>query len=735
VINESGHSGISFAKYWYFSITIFLSSFLLFQIQPIMGKYILPWFGGTSTVWTTCMMVYQFLLLGGYIYAHRVAGLTLRRQVYLHVSILGVSVLLFAYLWMKWNTPITPGQDWQPVDGTVPILRILEILMLCIGLPFLLLSSTSSLIQNWSSIISPDKSPYGFYMISNIGSMLGLVTYPLLFEPYLHLRTQAFVWSGSYVAFTLICGACALVVLRKKHGQPDKAAVPASTGAETGTRDKTLPSGVRQATWLVLSFLPCALLLATSNEMTQNIAPVPLLWVLPLALYLLSFIICFSPFGKPFYKVFVFMIIICSFLICMIIQDPTKFGITIALSILSCALFFSCMLCNTLLYSLRPAAVHLTRYYVIIALGGALGGIFVGLIAPLTFKAYYEFGLCLIAVCLIAIGILLRERKAWSRFPWTAMVFFSVIVLFLLSVIATHVPSHTIFRSRNFYGAVSVRSLPGPHGWVRHSLLHGRIAHGVQILHSPVESKPVSYYAKEGGVGYAMQRFSFRPYRIGVIGLGAGMMCTYAQTGDYLKFYEINSDVVKIARNPEFFSYLSACSATVDMVMGDARISMERELKSGKPQNFDVLVIDAFNGDSVPVHLLTREAFKVYLAHLAPAGIIAVNVSNTYLDLVPAVWAQKKHFDLDGAVIFCRKNYRTCADASNWVLLSRDSSFFLMPEIRKVALRTDVIRQVEGWTDDYSSLLPAVRKLRFDLSTAMEAVKGLLKVKKVFVND
>ncbi|MDD5519947.1 MAG: fused MFS/spermidine synthase [Kiritimatiellae bacterium] len=695
-----------------------------------MGKYILPWFGGTSAVWTTCMMVYQTLLLAGYTYAHGLSGLHLKKHVRLHFLILGLSFVIFICLWMQWKTPITPGQNWQPVDSSIPILRIIGLLLICIGLPFVVLSSTSSLVQKWFSIINPGKSPYGFYVISNIGSMLALITYPFVFEPRLRLVNQAIMWSILYVVYLAMCAFCVVIVWKKGASSRDQEVQSHLVEPVSGKRKDVVPSVLTHLEWLFLSMLPCVILLATSTEMTQNIAPIPLLWILCLALYLLSFIICFSPVNRPTHWFFIPLLLVSSFLAILIIKDGPTFGIVPAIIVFSAALFSSCMLCNTILYSLRPHPVHLTRYYVIIALGGALGGVLIGIVAPLVFKAYYEFRFGLSFCCLVGVIILWQEKHGWMRVVRFPLIFFSIVMMLLLFITATHVPSHAIYRARNFYGAVTVRSINGPHGWVRRSLLNGNISHGVQLLNNPMEYKPISYYAKEGGVGFAMQRFSFKPLRIGVIGLGVGMICTYTQPDDYVKFYEINPEVVNIARNPDYFTYLSQCLATVDISLGDARISLEHELKEGHPRNYDVLLIDAFTADSVPMHLLTREAFKLYLSHITANGIIAVNVSNTYIDLVPQIWAQKKYFDLDGAIIRAKKDYRKCVDASTWILLSRDSSFFLMPEISKAALDPSLIPAMDVWTDDYGSLLPAIRTFRIRMDNVNNVFRVIMGLKK-----
>jgi len=728
VLNHADEKSAGFLRHWYFSLTIFFSSFLLFQIQPILGKYILPWFGGTSTVWTTCMMVYQLLLLGGYIYAHLVSGMSVRSHVRIHLSILVFSFVLFVCFWFRWATPITPGPAWRPVDSSAPVLKIVEILLVCIGLPFLILSSTSSLVQKWFSILNPGKSPYGFYMISNIGSMLALVTYPFLFEPFFRLRTQATIWSSVYIIFLLICGACAVMVFTKNRSWRGGEL----TTGQDGTREQLqgacpVPPVKMHLAWLILSFLPCVLLLATSSEMTQEVAPIPLLWVLPLVLYLLSFIISFSPRTILPQGIYILMVPVSAFMTWMVLQHIEKFGTIASLTVFSLMLFSCCMLCNTTLYSLRPAPVHLTRYYVVIAFGGALGGLFVGLAAPLMFNHYLEFFIGLILCCAIATGMILWCRKqGWMRFLWIPMAAFSIVVIILLCQRSVLWYRNTLLRSRNFYGVLSVRTFKAPFKWVKHTLVHGRTNHGMQLLNSPMELSPVSYYGKGSGIWHAMQRYSLKPLRIGIVGLGAGMMSVYARPGDYMRFYEINPEIVRIAKDRKYFTYLSECPAEMDIVMGDARLSLERELKQGNAQQFDVLVLDAFNSDAVPVHLLTREAFELYLKHLKPGGIIAVDVSNSYIDLFPAIWAQKNYFNLDGALIFKKAEDKRLIDNSIWIILSSDSSLFLMPSIKAVSFDSSRIRKMEGWTDDYSSLLPLLINLKVDRDAVSKSFLDLL---------
>jgi len=584
-------------------------------------------------------------------------------------------------------------------------------------------------VQRWYAIINPGKSPYGFYMISNLGSMLALISYPFVFEPRLRLVTQTLAWSVMYLVYIAMCLVCLVVVRRRTRRQPEIGNISGvGDDAQAGV---PLPPVGMQVRWLGLSMLPCIMLLAATNEMTQNIAPIPLLWILPLALFLLSFIITFSPFSKPAYGVYVPVLLASSFLALLVMKDGPRFGIFPAIVVYSAALFSSCMICTTILYSLRPEPVHLTRYYLVIALGGALGGLFVGVVAPLLFNNYYEFRMGLVICCLAGAIIIWRQRDGWMRIARFPLIFLAVLIMFMLMFAAIYVSSHTIRQVRNFYGVVKVRALNGPHGWVRHSLVHGNIAHGIQILNSEFEFEPISYYAKEGGIGVAMQRYSLKPLRIGVIGLGAGMICSYAREGDYVKFYEINPEIVTIATNPAYFTYISHCEAEIDISLGDARISLERELKAGHRQNFDVLLIDAFSADSIPMHLVTKEAFKLYLEHLAPAGILVVNVSNTYIDLVPQIWTQRKYFALDGAIIRTKKDFKRGTDASTWVLLSRDNSIFLMPSVAGRSLNPSRIPDQKLWTDDYGSLLPAVRRIPLTMKGILDELRSMMGMKRI----
>lgn len=698
--NGKGAASV-FIRYWYVSLTIFLGSFLLFQVQPILGKYILPWFGGTSAVWTTCLMVYQLLLLGGYLYAHKLSGLDVRQQARRHLAVLGLSLALFAWLWMQWETPITPGPDWQPADNALPALKIVQILLLGVGLPFLILSSTSSLLQKWFSLLRPGESPYGFYMISNIGSLLALLSYPFLVEPFLHVRTQALLWSAAYVAFALLCAAVARLMLKP---------LPALAAADRPAAGPAVPApdGATHLAWLALSFVPCVLLLATSNHLTQNVSPIPLLWTWPLAVYLLSFVICFSPRRAPSHDGYVPLVIAWLFLSWVALHDSRKVDILGQLVIFSGTLFSCCMLFNTELYRLKPAPAHLTRFYLVLATGGALGGLFAALAAPFLFKDFYELHMALISCAAMAVVILLQRRQPWMRRAWFPLSVAAVAAVALLCGHALRNQKSTIHRARNFYGALSIRRTRTDLGNIRHTLVHGYIIHGSQYLSGAFHDKPLSYYSENSGLGLAMQALPDRPRRIGVIGLGAGMTCVFAREGDVLKFYEINPDIIRIARDPRYFTYLENCPATVDLAIGDARLALERELRDGRPQRFDVLVLDAFNSDSIPTHLLTREAFELYLAHLAPGGVIAVHVSNVYLDLTPVVWAQKTRFNLDGAIVRTRSNAAKGIDTSDWILLTRDVEFLNQPALAAVRLQPIPGREVKGWTDDYSSILMAM---------------------------
>ena len=666
----------------------------------------LPWFGGTSSVWTICMLMYQCLLLAGYLYAHLLDRLSPRFQSILHILLLAGSVILLLSRNSSWVTAILPGSEWKPAPGSTPSANIILILAACIGLPFTILSSTSALLQAWFARQFPGKTPYGFYMTSNIGSLLGLFLYPTLIEPLLPLKTQAIGWAIGYGAFAVLCGYEAV---RMYVQNPANAS---ETLPEQENLTYTAPTLQSCALWLFLSMCSSTMLLATTNRLTQDVAPVPLLWVIPLSVYLLSFVICFRRQTGISRDIWIPIMLISAFSCwyCMEhIMDINFFPITAAFIL---ALFACCMLSHKEIYRLRPHPRHLTMFYLMIALGGAMGGIFVGLIAPHIFKAFWEFHFILMIYCVIAIFILATKRQRWMKPLCIPVSVALLIAILLLCRNFSAEEKATVSSSRNFYGTLSIHK-----DYIKkcavYSLFHGMTVHGIQFSSGPLQKIPVQYYYEESGLGLAFNHHPVisagQSVRVGAIGMGIGTVAAYGRSNDYFRFYEINPAVVRIAQNANYFTYLKDSPARIDIAAGDARISMERERMNNMPQGFDIIIADAFNSDAIPVHLLTKEAFELYLYHLAPEGVIAVHVSNAYLRLTPVVLSAAQYFNLDYAVIRTTGNGLS-TQITTWVLLSKNKDFFRQPAISNAMTAKRHLRPpAKLWTDDYSNILSVMK--------------------------
>lgn len=605
-----------------YPLTIFLGAFLLFGVQPLIGKYVLPWYGGGPGVWTACMLFFQVFLLIGYAYAHGISSwLSPRRQAAVHLGVLALS-LAFA--------SIAPGPDWRPSGDDPPTLHILALLSAHVGVPFATLAATGPLLTRWFDRIWPDREPYRLYALSNAGSLLALLSYPFVVEPGLRLDSQARVWSIGYLGFALLCGVSA-----STFRQRGLAARPS-----TPQRESDLPSerGEDPALWLALAATGSALLLATTNQICQDLAVIPLLWVLPLSIYLLSFIVCFD--RERWYQrgIFLPLLALSAGGVTWIIQhDDTGW---FQISIFAVALFAGTMVCHGELVRAKPPPRRLTAFYLAIAAGGALGGAFVSLLAPRLFPGYWEYPLALIATGLLAaICVRGRPSRATRGRRLTAI---WIGVAISVSVIAggwtwreLNLLSGALETTRTFFGVTRVTQEESRAGAVR-VMWHGRIAHGSQFQQPAQRRQPTSYFGRDSGVGIALERYRAlrrdpeAPLRVGVVGMGAGTLAAYGRPGDVFRFYEIDPEVERVAR--EYFSYLDESPATVDVVLGDGRLSLEREAARNEPR-FDLLILDAFLGDAVPVHLLTREAYQTYLARLRPGGVLVFQVTNRYLDL------------------------------------------------------------------------------------------------------
>jgi hypothetical protein len=663
------------------SITIFSGAFLLFFVEPLFAKMILPWFGGSAAVWATCLVFFQSALLLGYYYADVVSRrLTMRRQVFVHIALLACSLLFL---------PLAPGARWHPRPGEDPVWRILALLTVVIGLPYTLLSATSPLLQAWYASSRRDVEPYHLFAVSNFASFLALLSYPFLIEPRSSTRAQALAWSIAFAAFAILCGA---VAWTSRNGT-------AAASAVIGTR----PSGRQRIQWLALAACGSMLLLTITNHLTQNVAPVPLLWVLPLALYLLTFTLVFS--RRGLYARWLFIRLLAVFLGAMgyAVYDPQAItAIQVTVPLFCAGLFVCCMFCHGELSRLKPAGNNLTSFYLMIALGGALGAMFVGIIAPHIFDNFYEFPLTLLLTAVLALISLWPE-------DWAARALWVTVSAAMALVIFTNVRSFkrsSMVMVRDFYGALRVTETNEFGLRPARALYHGTIRHGAQFTQFPWRKQPTTYYSFDSGAGLALRYCCPGPKRVGVIGLGAGTLAAYGNTGDYFHFYEINPDIVRIANSN--FTYLRDTPARNEITLGDARLSLEQE----PPQNFDVLAVDAFSGDAIPVHLLTKEAMTVYLRHLKPNGILAIHTSNTYLTLDPVVKQLADAFGYPAKLVENQSDEEHCISVSKWMLVTRDSKFLDSPMVQKDELAIPMPAGLRLWTDNYNNLFRILKPVK-----------------------
>jgi hypothetical protein len=685
-----------------FILAIFLSAFLLFQVQPLIARYLLPWFGGVPAVWSTVQMFFQILLTAGYAYADWIAKSGRRGERY-HRLLLPFSAILLLVLGAIWNSPITPSAGWKPSPDAPPIAEILRLLAISVGLPYFLLASTSPLIQAWFHRRFPQRTPYFLYVFSNLGSLLGLLAYPVIIEPLLGLRRQGWTWSALYLVDALL-----LFLLTWQAGQR-----PDTAHEETPT--SPAPSWWQGSVWMGLAATASLFLLATTAQITQEIAVVPFLWVLPLTVYLLSFIITFS--GERWYRRGLFspLMLLATVLVLLALAQRATMPVLWQIAIYTLLLFTVSMVCHGELYRLRPEPAHLTRFYLLVSLGGALGGIFVTLIAPSIFPGYWEypFGLSLAWLFLLFMSLRPTPRHTSKR-PWrllqNALLAIGVGISLALSYqfVATDL-RQPLWIARNFYGVIKV--LPSEKTPARYLMTHGATVHGFQYLEPGLQKLPTAYYGEQSGAGLAILHHPRRGQgmRVGVLGLGIGTLATYGQVGDVYRFYEINPQVIELASGKGgYFTYLKQSAARIELIPGDARLSLERELEQGQAQQYDVLVLDVFSGDSIPTHLLNREAFALYLAHLNPQGILAVHISNRHLDLLPVVWKLADFFHLERLLISNpgdgERNF-----PSRWVLLARQASLFAPQVLSHASDMHGYTSPLRLWTDDYSNLIQILK--------------------------
>ena len=705
-----------------YAATIFTSAFLLFLVQPLIAKQILPWFGGTSAVWTTCLVFFQVALLAGYAYSDwTTRRLRPRVQAGIHVALLAASLVAL---------PILASAAWKPSGHEDPTWRILGLLCATIGLPYFLLSTTGPLVQAWFARAVPGRSVYRLFALSNLASLLALICYPFAIEPWITAASQAYLWSAGYAIFAVLCAATGVSSLRSDQRrsstrsvadaeatfQPDGestaresdgvAQAQASPAPDAAAVETPNPGWRQAALWLAFPTMSTWLLLAVTNHITQNIASVPFLWLLPLTLYLATFIICFD--HERWYRRPIVMIPMLGLLVACaygLQSDDITLDIDIAVPLYALGLFAACMFCHGELARLKPAPRHLTRYYLMISMGGALGGVLIGVVAPRVLPSYYELGVGLTLTALLAAVMLVRliAHKLLFVVPAGALAVVVACGSYTYRQIDKERKDVRV-AERNFYGALHTYDTgPAENDDSLRRLIHGVILHGEQYLNEARHREPTSYYGEMSGVAIALKVADSSGRRVGIIGLGAGTIAAYGRPGDTFRFYDINPQVMDLARRE--FTFLRDSKAAIETVLGDARLNLEHE----SSQQFDVLVIDAFSSDSIPVHLLTREAMAVYLRHMKRDGLIVFHVTNRFLRLAPVVKQISGLYGLATALIVDDVTEGDLS-SSDWLLVSRSRDAIGNEAIRDRASEVDEISGLRPWTDDYNNLFQILKR-------------------------
>ncbi len=722
-----------------FAATLLVSATLLFLIQPMFAKMVLPLLGGTPSVWNTCMVFYQAVLLGGYLYAHfSVRWLGPRRQALLHLALLTTP-------WMV--LPLALASGWTPPAQSNPIGWLLLLLAVSIGLPFFVVSSTAPLLQAWfaDTAHASAKDPYYLYSASNLGSMLALLGYPTLVEPWLPLASQTMAWTIGYGLLAGMVLLCALALWRS----PRRAHTPAAQAKEPCA----VPSALERLRWVALAFVPSSLLLGVTSYISTDIAAVPLMWVVPLALYLLTFVLVFAqrpPLPhrwmlrvQPF---FLILLAACLF--------ANMASLIVPLVILHLSAFFVvAMVCHGELAATRPAAQWLTEFYLWMSVGGVLGGLFNAILAPLLFSRLIEYPAVLVAACLlrptiapahsrkqVLLDVVLPGVLAAGMFAGLELLrcmgdlpnaytitlqglgcvlclalvtrplrfALGLLALLVLAGMQSTGYGQELVRHRSFFGIVKVKryekgSPPAP----SHVMVHGSTNHGTQVFSPQLQTEPLTYYHRRGPLGQIFHTLGQRFTEVGVIGLGTGSIAAYGRPGMRQSYYEIDPVVLDIARDPQWFTYLRDSRAKIDVVLGDARLT----LTAAKPGQFDLLVLDAFSSDAIPMHLITREALQLYLSKLADDGVLALHISNRYLDLAP-IWARLA--EEEGVI--CREQYDSADEeedsgksASHWVLMARQAAALAALQDDPRWKPIQIPRSTPLWTDDFSNILSVMK--------------------------
>ena len=715
-----------------FALTIFTSAFLLFQVQPLLSKQILPWFGGSPAVWTTAMLFFQSLLCLGYLYAHALASLPSRKtQARIHVALLVLAALL--------ATRVLPGVELRPESPDSPVFQVLLILGASVGLPYFCLATTGPLVQHWFTSTAHSSSVFRLYALSNVGSLLALLSFPYVLEPWLEQQEMGRLWTAGFWVFALLCLPVAFGAWQNNSpaGAARSDAVDGVPTTQGSAASVLKPSLTLRMSWVGLPALASLVFIATTDQISHDVAPEPGLWVATLSLYLITFILTFDHprWYRP--KLFAFLTLVLLIATSGLSDIPSWLGIQWESGVNEvrwshyALLFVVCMLCHGELYRRRPVDTRrLTEFYLCMSIGGAFGGLFVTLVATQFFDDYYEWLMALILVALLACHVLFRAGRQTPGYVRPTVGALTAVVM-VVSIFFMESPRSwrdvhkgddtevLLDQVRNFYGTVAVKERRFASDPERNDrvFFSGNVTHGQQFLSDKLRHVPTTYYARDSGIGETLQwAMSQKPsLSVALIGLGAGTLANYARPADAYDFYEINPAAVQIAQ--EWFDNLSTCKAgEQNILLGDARLRMEQ---LPKDKLYDVIVLDAFTGGSVPIHLLTREAFQIYRDHLKPDGYIAINITNAYLNLYPIVKAQAEVLGMAH-----RHKYQNMDEVRK---VRRNLHFIMTHDQAYLKAHSSVSREVRDdqgrllryepydqpglrlWTDQYSSIAPIVR--------------------------
>jgi SAM-dependent methyltransferase len=690
----------------HFALVIFISAFLIFLVQPLIAKQILPWFGGSAAVWATCLLFFQTALLAGYAYADAVTRwLSLKRQVLLHTALLTVAAL---------TMPILVGEGWRPQGSEEPISRILLLLTATIGLPYFLLATTTPLVGAWYARRFQAAAPYRLFALSNLASLLALLGFPFLIEPQLGNRQVTWIWSALFAVFALLCAALGWRTLRAQRAQAGGvgAMAPAADVQDRQDRQDQAPASDPAAsasavpaasgpwTWILLSAVGSAMLLGVTSHLTQNISSAPLLWVFPLALYLMTFIISFD---HPRWYLRGLFLPLAGLSLPLMAWLSDSLALKQVTPVYALGLFVVCMACHGELARLKPAPSRLTAFYLCMSVGGALGSLCMAVLAPLVFDGYFELYAALVVAGLAGLTLPLVREPGVQRLLTRAAIAGVVLLTAGLSWqgVKGYVDS-VRFMERDFYGVVRTRD-NATGGEPFRNLIHGAIAHGGQLLREDLRMSPSSYFGPTSGYGRVFASLPPGPRKVGVIGLGAGALAAYAKPGDDWVFYEISPAVVRAAQAE--FTFLPQFPGRYELVVGDGRLALEREA----PRQYDVLAMDAFAGDSIPTHLITREAMAAYVKHLKPDGVLVFQATNRFVNLMPVLHNLAQSFGMQAVLI--SDSPPTVDGPGYWlsstdqVIVTRNPALLQAAPIQDVAQPLQPDPGLPVFTDDYVNLV------------------------------